>query len=58
MLAGRVYSIYDKDLNLYNYYFNAVGELVTTNTAFGPYLFIIDPVSNVITAVIPINKID
>ena len=58
MLAGKVYSIYDNNQKLNNYYFNASGELITTNTAFGPYLFIIDPITNIITGVIPINHID
>lgn len=58
MLSGRVYSIYDNNLNLCNYYFNDLGILVTENIVFGSYLFIIDPVTNVITGVIPINHID
>lgn len=58
MLTGRVYSIYDKELKLNNYYFNALGELITENTVFGPYLFVIDPVTNVIKTVIPISHID
>ena len=58
MLAGRVYSIYDDNNRLFNYYFDDFGNLISNNTVFGEYLFVIDSNTGVITGVLPLSFID